>query len=106
MLNICRKCIFPINKIVSYHKNFQVRSGSLHPGELHPVCHGQVLALRVEQPSPLRHRERRHGEPVLNLKLVLVYHGNFSQTGNNYREPFVTFIIFMGTVLQSQTHSG
>ena len=40
-----------------------VRARRLRPGELHAVRNGALLALRVEQPSPLRHRERRHGKP-------------------------------------------
>ena len=69
----------------------QVRAGGLRAGVVHPLRDGPVQPVRVEQPAPLRHRERGHGEPVQRLKLILVHHGHIPQTG--ILAPFFTSLL-------------
>lgn len=54
-----------------------VRHGRLHPRQFHALCHGALLALRVEQPSPLQRRQRRGRESILHLQQFLVHYRNF-----------------------------
>lgn len=72
-----------------------VRFGRLSPRQLHPLRHGEVLPLWVEQPSPLSRREWRSGKPVLCVKQFLVYHWDLPQTGVGFESEGEIFRIYL-----------
>ena len=49
--------------------------------QLHPICHGPLLSVWVEQPTSVRSGQRTDGEPILHFQLILVYNRNIPQTG-------------------------
>lgn len=57
----------------SGHGHLAVRPIRIRPGIYNNVRGGEILALRMAQPPPLRDRQRSRQKPVLSSQLVLVY---------------------------------
>lgn len=60
--------------------NLDLRLGCLPFSILHLICHGQVLSLRVEQPSSLSSGLGYSREPIFGVEQFLVHHWHLFTT--------------------------
>lgn len=62
------------------HRDLAVRPGRLYAGLVHTICYGALLAVRVEQSSPVPPGVWRRGESVFGFEQFLVHNRHIPAT--------------------------